>query len=216
MFAKQDGARLLSHLETSKAMIQGLTMSGLHFAFSKGFHPHPKISFAFATPVGIESSCEYVDAVITKPVENIQDYIERINASLPSGLEIIDIEELTSTAEPLVKTITGYHYSMYLPKEVTNSGRNNLEARIRDFLAREDFTIRRKKKGKTIEKNIRPFVNTLSLNRMSYSIDMSLHFGSDGGANPWEILKNVIGLDDETAKSTKVIKTAPILSDRKD
>ncbi|MBN2516514.1 MAG: TIGR03960 family B12-binding radical SAM protein [Deltaproteobacteria bacterium] len=216
MFAKQDGARLLSHLETSKAMIQGITMSGLRFAFSKGFHPHPKISFAFATPVGIESNCEYVDAVIKRPIQNIQGYIERINASLPSGLEITNIEELTSTAESLVKTITGYHYSMYLPKEVTNSGQNNLEARIQDFLAMEDFTIIRKKKGKAIEKNIRPFVNTLTFNRMNYSIDMSLHFGSDGGANPWEILKNVIGLDDETVKSTKVIKTAPILSNRKD
>lgn len=216
MFAKQDGARLLSHLETSKAMIQGITMSGLRFAFSKGFHPHPKISFAFATPVGIESNCEYVDAVIKKPVQNIQEYIERINASLPSGLEIKDIEELTSTAESLVKMITGYHYSMYLSKEATNSGRDNLEARIRDFLAMEDFTIIRKNKGKMVEKNIRPFVNTLSFNRTNYSIDMSLHFGSDGGTNPLEILKNVIGLDDETAKSTKVIKTASILSDRKD
>jgi len=215
MFVKQDGARLLSHLETSKAMIQGITMSGLRFAFSQGFHPHPKISFAFATPVGIESNCEYVDAVIEKPVQSIQEYIERINASLPSGLEITDIKELTSTADSLAKTITGYHYRMYLPKEVTNSGRNNLEARIRDFLAMENFTIIRKKKGKTIEKNIRPFVNTLSFNSMNYSIDMSLHFGSDGGANPWEILKRVIGLDDETAQSTRVIKIAPILSDRK-
>jgi radical SAM family uncharacterized protein/radical SAM-linked protein len=216
MFAKHNGARLLSHLETSKAMMQGITISGLRFAFSQGFHPHPKMSFAFATPVGIESNCEYVDIVITKPVHNIEKFIEKINASLPSGLEITNIEELMSTSESLVKTIKGYHYSIYLPYELTNSGRNNLEAKIRDFLAMEDFIIMSKKKGKTVEKNLRPFVNSLSFNRTNYSIDMSLRFGSDGGANPWEILKNVMGLDDETVKSTKVIKTTPILSDRKD
>jgi len=38
---------------------------------------------------------------------------------------------------------------------------------------------------------------------------------SNGGVNPWEILKNVILLDEEAAKLTRIIKTAPILSDRK-
>ncbi|MBW2638238.1 MAG: TIGR03960 family B12-binding radical SAM protein, partial [Deltaproteobacteria bacterium] len=47
-FAKEETARLLSHLETSTAIIRAINMSGLNFCFSKGFHPHPKISFPFA------------------------------------------------------------------------------------------------------------------------------------------------------------------------
>ena len=73
----------------------------------------------------------------------------------------------------------------------------------------------RNKKGKTIGKNIRPFVSALSFDQTDYRIDISSRFGSNGGVSPWEILKNVIGLPDEMAKRTKIIKTAPIFADRK-
>jgi len=214
-FAKHGESRLLSHLETSSAIIRSIRRSGLTFVFSEGFHPHPKISFAFASPVGIESCCEYADIQIKNPPQDMKRFVQKINASMPSGLEILDIEEIPLKADSLSSTISGYHYEIYLPRKLMDSGRFDLEENIRNFLDLETFTVMRNKKGKKIEKNIRSFVNTLSFDRKDYRIDMSSSFGSDGGVSPWEILKNVIGLPDETAKRTKIMKTAPIFAERK-
>jgi len=214
-FAKHSDSRLLSHLEISSAIIRSIRKSGLTFAFSEGFHPHPKISFAFASPVGIESYCEYADIQIKNPPQDMEIFVQNINSSLPYGLGILDIEEIPLKAGSLSNIISGYCYEIYLPEELTGSDRLDLEEKIKNFLDLETFTVERNKKGKTIRKNIRPFVSTLSFDQADYRIHMSSRFGSDGGVSPWEILKNVIGLPDETAKRAKIMKTAPIFAERK-
>jgi len=214
-FAKHGDSRLLSHLETSSAIVRSIRRNGLTFVFSVGFHPHPKISFAFASPVGIESCCEYADIQIKSPPQDMERLVQNINSSLPSGLEILDIEEIPLEADSLSNIISGYHYEIYLPEKLIGSDRLDFEKKIKNFLDLETFTVMRNKKGKTIEKNIRPFVSTLSFDRTDYRIDISSRFGSDGGVSPWEILKNVIGLPDEMAKRAKIMKTAPIFTDRK-
>ena len=54
-FTKLGPARYLSHLELSTALSRALSLSGVSLVFSQGYHPHPKISFAGATSVGMES-----------------------------------------------------------------------------------------------------------------------------------------------------------------
>ncbi|MEA2014417.1 MAG: TIGR03960 family B12-binding radical SAM protein, partial [Thermodesulfobacteriota bacterium] len=44
-FARQGKASMISHLELSSSIVRAINISGFVFAFSEGFHPHPKISF---------------------------------------------------------------------------------------------------------------------------------------------------------------------------
>jgi hypothetical protein len=60
-FSKLDRAGFLSHLELSAALVRALRRSSIALAYSIGYHPHPKISFATATSVGMESKQEYLD-----------------------------------------------------------------------------------------------------------------------------------------------------------
>jgi len=60
-FSKLGRARFLSHLELSAALVRALRRSSIELAYSVGYHPHPKISFATATSVGMESRQEYMD-----------------------------------------------------------------------------------------------------------------------------------------------------------
>jgi hypothetical protein len=69
-FTKLGSSRFLSHLELSTALIRAIRQSDLSLVYSEGFHPHPKISFAFATAVGMESEGEFADIQIRVPREN--------------------------------------------------------------------------------------------------------------------------------------------------
>jgi radical SAM-linked protein len=61
-------------------------------AFSAGFHPHPKISYAGAAPTGTASDAEYLEISVTERVDP-----ERLRAALdkalPDGLDVIEVVE---------------------------------------------------------------------------------------------------------------------------
>jgi len=214
-FFKHGKARLLSHLEVASTLVRGIRKSGLQFVFTEGFHPHPKISFAFATPVGVESSCEFADIQIKNPPLHMHELVTTINRSLPEGLEISEIEKIPLGSKSLFTIITGYQYVIYLPDALRHAVGIDPAERIQDFIDRDVVEVTRTRKGKTVTKNIRPFVAEVSFDESEYKIDLSVAIGSNGGVTPREILKSVIGLDDDTLKTTKVCKVAPIFADRK-
>jgi radical SAM-linked protein len=93
-FTKTGRARFLSHLDLSTTLLRALARARLPILFSEGFHPHPKISFAFATPVGMESLEEYADIQSEVLPENTDELLGRINACLPDGVKIILLRAL--------------------------------------------------------------------------------------------------------------------------
>ncbi|MEA3471630.1 MAG: TIGR03960 family B12-binding radical SAM protein [Thermodesulfobacteriota bacterium] len=211
-FAKEGTARLLSHLEASTAIIRAINISGLNFCFSEGFHPHPKISFPFATSVGIESRDEYADIQVRRPEEDIDYYAVKINSFLPSGLEIMEIEEVPLESDSLSLFISGYEYEIYLSEEFDDILLSEINKKIDSFLKLDTFVITRERKGKYRERDIRHFVSAMSLDRGRSKIDVSIRFNSEGSVKPTEILKEVMEFDDDTAKMARIIKRKTIFS----
>ncbi|NLC39201.1 MAG: DUF2344 domain-containing protein, partial [Clostridia bacterium] len=54
-------ARFLSHLEMLRLFERSFRRASLPLAFSRGFNPHPKISFGPPLPVGVSGRREYLD-----------------------------------------------------------------------------------------------------------------------------------------------------------
>jgi len=61
-------------------------------AFSSGFNPHPRISYANASPTGAASEAEYLEIGLATTVEPtlVRD---RLNAAMPDGLVIVRVVE---------------------------------------------------------------------------------------------------------------------------
>jgi radical SAM family uncharacterized protein len=60
-FKKAGDLRYISHLELAHLFYRASKRAGLPLSHSEGFHPLPKIIFATALPVGVESLTEVVD-----------------------------------------------------------------------------------------------------------------------------------------------------------
>ncbi|HOG82926.1 MAG TPA: TIGR03960 family B12-binding radical SAM protein, partial [Smithellaceae bacterium] len=106
-FAKTGRARFLSHLELAMSLTRALRRSSLSLSYSEGFHPHPKISFATATSVGMASLEEYMDVTATEYPGDLSHLKKEINAALPAGLEITDIQLLSYVAKDLARSLYG-------------------------------------------------------------------------------------------------------------
>ncbi|MEV0595295.1 TIGR03936 family radical SAM-associated protein [Nonomuraea cavernae] len=87
-YAKRGRLRFTSHRDISRAVERAVRRAGIPVAYSAGFSPHPKISYAGAAPTGVASEAEYLEIGVTTPCDP-----ERVRAdldgSLPPGLDVL-------------------------------------------------------------------------------------------------------------------------------
>jgi radical SAM-linked protein len=92
-YAKRGRMRFASHRDIARAIERGVRRAGLPVAFSAGFSPHPKISYAGGAPTGTASEAEYLEISLTGacPLPDVRD---RLDAALPDGIDVIEVLEL--------------------------------------------------------------------------------------------------------------------------
>jgi radical SAM-linked protein len=89
-YAKRGRLRFTSHRDVARAFERALRRAGVPMAYSQGFSPHPKISWAGAAPTGVASEAEYVEIQV---VERVDPEVLRaeLDAALPDGLDVLRV-----------------------------------------------------------------------------------------------------------------------------
>ena len=91
-YAKRGKMRFASHRDVARAFERGVRRAGLPIAYSAGFTPHPKISYAGGAPTGVASEAEYLSLALTERQAETQ-VCQRLDAALPDGIDVIDVTE---------------------------------------------------------------------------------------------------------------------------
>src|SRR5260370_3554021 len=84
-YAKRGRMRFASHRDIARAVERGVRRAGLPIAYSAGFTPHPKISYAGAAPTRTASEAEYLELSVTRACA-VSDVAEPLNPALPGGI----------------------------------------------------------------------------------------------------------------------------------
>ncbi|PRX96361.1 TIGR03936 family radical SAM-associated protein [Allonocardiopsis opalescens] len=81
--------RFASHRDIARALERALRRAGLPVAYSAGFSPHPKISYAGAAPTGVASEAEYFELTLSAdlPPETVR---AALDDSMPEGIDVLD------------------------------------------------------------------------------------------------------------------------------
>ncbi|KUH35190.1 MULTISPECIES: TIGR03936 family radical SAM-associated protein [Streptomyces] len=91
-YTKRGRLRFTSHRDFQRAFERALRRAEVPMAYSAGFTPHPKVSYANAAPTGTGSEAEYLEIALTAP-RDPATLRELLDASLPDGLDVIDAVE---------------------------------------------------------------------------------------------------------------------------
>lgn len=86
-YSKLGNIRFVGQLEVAQAFSRAVRRAGLPAAYSKGFHPHVKLSFVGALPLGMESLAEEATLVLAERLDP-ESVRMRLNACLPEGLHV--------------------------------------------------------------------------------------------------------------------------------
>jgi radical SAM-linked protein len=89
-YAKRGRLRFTSHRDFSRAFERALVRARIPMAYSSGFNPHPRISYAGASPTGAASEAEYLEIGLAETVDpaRLADDLDR---SLPDGLDVLEV-----------------------------------------------------------------------------------------------------------------------------
>ena len=91
-YAKRGRLRFSSTRDFQRALERALRRAGVPMAFSAGFHPHPKVSYANAAPTGTASEAEYFEISVTERVDT-ESLRAALDEALPDGLDVLEVVE---------------------------------------------------------------------------------------------------------------------------
>jgi radical SAM-linked protein len=135
-YAKRGPLRFTSHRDFARAFERALRRAAVPIAFSQGFTPHPKISYASAAPTGVASEAEYLEIGLQAEVDPEQLRVA-LDAALSPGLDVLDA--VVAGAGSLADRIDASRWRLELPGIEPGVAR----AAVETFLAADEVLVER-------------------------------------------------------------------------
>lgn len=155
----------IGHLDVMRYFQKALRRAGVSLVYTKGYSPHPVLSFASPLGVGIESEAEYADLEVTESAPS-DEMIRRLNDVMVPGMEIIDWRLLPDDAPNAMSSVTAADYCLTF-RGIAPQG-EELSAYLdglESFLKRKEIVIEKEtKKGSRIL-DIRPLIYDFCIHR---------------------------------------------------
>jgi len=135
-FAKRGRLRFTSHRDFQRAFERAVRRAELPVAFSHGFSPHPKISYAGAAPTGAASEAEYLEISLTQ--ERDADQVRAaLDEALPPGLDVLEV--VVAGPGSLADRLEASEWRIAVPGVDPEQAARAVEA----FLEREEILVER-------------------------------------------------------------------------
>ena len=90
-YAKRGRLRFTSHRDFSRAFERAVFRARVPMAYSSGFNPHPRISYAGAAPTGSASEAEFLEIALAEVVDPAVVH-EQLAEALPDGLDVLEVK----------------------------------------------------------------------------------------------------------------------------
>jgi radical SAM-linked protein len=108
-FVKRDAVRFSSHKDVVRAFQRGFAAAGIPVSYSRGYHPHMRMSFGPPLKTGWEGLDEYMDVQIDEPVAKFES---KCNRFLPDGLAVLGSAPLAEGIPKLANDICAATYQV--------------------------------------------------------------------------------------------------------
>jgi radical SAM-linked protein len=140
-YAKRGRLRFTSHRDFSRAFERAIVRARVPMAYSSGFTPHPRISYAGASPTGAASEAEYLEIGLAQEREPAV-VLAALDEALPPGLDVLEV--VVSTGGSLSELLEASVWRTRVPDLTSGSA----AAAVRTFLDADQVLVERMtKKG---------------------------------------------------------------------
>ncbi len=155
-FRRGEEVKFISHLDLMKVFERAIRRARLPIAYSQGFNPHPGMVFGLPLSVGVTSEAEYGDFDITDDMLEINEFVQRLNAQLPEGIEILAAKQRHSK-QNIMATISASEYNVVVGANIALDEKS-LKSEVARFLSRKEIIVKKKTKSGVKDTDIRSMI----------------------------------------------------------
>lgn len=158
-YAKRGRLRFTSHRDFSRAFERAVARSGIPVAYSSGFNPHPRISYAGASPTGAASEAEYLEIGLAQelPVEEVRRILD---VALPDGLDVVAASNAAGGALADTLQASRWQVELLVPRQ---AGAQSVDEAVAAFLGQSEVLVQRMTKRGLREFDARGAVTALQV-----------------------------------------------------
>ena len=198
-YAKRGRLRFTSHRDFSRAFERAVFRARVPMAYSSGFNPHPRISYAGAAPTGAASEAEYLELGLAEVLDPAQVHAA-LSDALPDGLDVVEVVE--ARASSLADLLEASHWRLELAAAPAA-----LQAAVAAFLREPEVPVERMTKKGLRRFDCRPPVISLTVSAAdgSAALDLLLRH-AEPAVRPDDVLSGI------TAVSGLEIGGVPLLT----
>lgn len=200
-FSKTGALRFISHHDLMRLFARACRRAGLPVRLTQGFDPRPRIVFATALELGVESRAELVEIELTRWVQ-----ADRIKAALddqlPDGIDVLAVQLLPPrrSGHTLVDSV----YSVWPTGGLPVNGISH--EKIQALLGRTSLPFDRPRDGRMQQLDLRPSIVEIALR--DNEVEIKLRHTERGIARPSEVLALISGKSLMETRRWQTIKTA--------
>jgi hypothetical protein len=175
-YSKLGKIRFTSQRDVARMWERAFRRVRLPVAWSAGFSPRPLLSFGLALPTGAESLGEYLDVrldvgeggehhsgapgeILLGSPAGLSDLTDRLSEMLPDGITVQAAAFIADDGTSLQQEVSSCTWDL----EVFGLTADELATRVEQLLDAPSVVVRRVRKGRSVEDDLRPAVRTLSL-----------------------------------------------------
>jgi radical SAM family uncharacterized protein/radical SAM-linked protein len=197
--------RFLSHLETMNAWLRALRRAKVPLSYSRGYHPHPKVSFSTAFPVGESSTGDYMDVILVKRMDPTE-LREALSAVLPNGMDVVTAREVPLGSPSLMSQVAGFDYILH----VHGRTKDALDIQVNALMGAAHLPLERraKRRGRRVmvTHDMRPGIVDLTVGDAATDDRVALHFRSQTVDGRTTRAKDLLRLLDLTPERVDVLR----------
>ncbi len=183
-FAKRGSMKFIGHLDIMRYFQKVMRRAEVDIAYSEGFSPHQKMSFAAPLGVGATSEGEYLDIEVNSTGSSYE-MIEKMNSTMVEGMKVLSYVKLDDNAANAMSLVAAADYLVsyregHRPELFADDMK--LKEAFNTFINSDAINVLKKTKKSEKEVNIKPMIYSTEIN--DGAICMKLATGSAKNLKP--------------------------------
>jgi radical SAM-linked protein len=167
----------ISHLDLMRLWERALRRAGIPVAYSEGFNPRPRLSFASPLAVGTTSESELLDILLAQRIST-EHFVSSMSRQLPGGIDIHQVWEVGIKVPSLQSQVAIAEYTVIAS---THRSTDEAKSAVQDFLNLDHMEWEHVRDKKTRQYDIRTLVKNITLSECRDSrctLQMTLKMGA--------------------------------------
>jgi len=195
--SKKESLRYISHLDYANLLQRCIRRAKLPAAYSEGFNPHMKVSFASALALGVTTDAEYADIELTRDMCQ-PEFFDKLSSALPEGIQLLQAKKLNTEHPKSMNALADTAvYELVMPEDISSE---LIIDSISKFNAASSIIFTRQRRGKKAQKgrivkkdiDIKNYVAApLQYNDETHCLLLKLKVSPNGSIKPIEVLESI-------------------------